>query len=440
VVGIRTNMVRIRDYIGELGDEVVSYSKKHPESRIPAIIRENDPRTVLFTEPFEGKDPLIANLYSTRSRVERLMKIGEGALFKHVSEAKRRIVKPVARSWCWGGTSDPSRISKIPLLKYYENDAGKYVTSSVIVARDPEDGVVNMSVHRLLHLDSNRFAVRMVEGRHLHQIFLKHKAGGRDLKIAVLIGTPIHIILSASTQLPKEVSEVDYAGALKSRPLEVTYLDGVDLPVPLESEYVFEGKISISLTAGEWMTDILGIPDKPRDQPVMEVEKVYWNDDPVYHAILPGGLEHKLLMGYPAEVKIREKLVENDVDVKDVWLSSGSGGWLHCFVSIRKKSEEEPRGVIRLVMEAHRSVKGVVVVDDDMDPRSYEDVDFALATRFQDRQKFYFFEKMRGSSLDPSSNQDTLLTSKWGLDLTLPVSADRKRFLRSRMQVEDTHH
>jgi len=192
----------------------------------------------------------------------------------------------------------------------------------------------------------------------------------------------------------------------------------------LESEYVFEGRISISLTAREWMTDILGIPDKPRDQPVMEVEKVYWNDDPVYHAILPGGLEHKLLMGYPAEVKIREKLAENDVDVKDVWLSSGSGGWLHW---------EEPREVIRLVMEAHRSVKGVVVVDDDMDPRSYEDVDFALATRFQDRQKFYFFEKMRGSSLDPSSNQDTLLTSKWGLDLTLPVNADRKRFLRSRI-------
>ncbi|MEM2058709.1 MAG: UbiD family decarboxylase, partial [Thermoproteota archaeon] len=163
------------------------------------------------------------------------------------------------------------------------------------------------------------------------------------------------------------------------------------------------------------------------------VDKVYWNENPIYHAILPGGLEHKLLMGYPAEVKIREKLVENNVDVKDVWLSSGSGGWLHCFVSISKKREDEPFKVISLVMEAHGSVKGVVVVDDDIEPQSYEDMDFALATRFQDKRKFYFFEAMRGSSLDPSSDQEKLLTSKWGLDLTLPIGVDRKRFLRSKM-------
>lgn len=425
-------MVRIGDYVRELGNEVVLDSNKYPESRIPVMIRENDSRIILFREPFEGKDPLIANLYSTRSRVERLMRVEE-ALFKHVSEAKRRLIKPVVRSWCWKGTSDSSRISRIPLLKYYEDDAGKYVTSSVVVTKDPEDGVVNMSVHRLLYLDLNRFAVRMVEGRHLYQIFLKHKANGEDLKVAVLIGTPIHIILSASTQLPKEVSELDYAGALKGNPLEVTYFDGFDLPVPLESEYVFEGRIRIDLTAREFMTDILGLPDKPRDQPVMEVEKVYWNDDPIYHAILPGGLEHKFLMGYPVEVKIRERLAENDVNVKGVWLSSGSGGWLHCFVSISKKSDGEPFEVIRLVMETHGSVKGIVVLDSDINPTNYEDVDFALATRFQDKQKFHFFKGMRGSSLDPSSNQDKLLTSKWGLDLTLPMGTDRKPFTRSRM-------
>jgi UbiD family decarboxylase len=431
-------MVRIREYVIKLGGEVVLDPSKYSESNIPRVICEKDPRTILFESPVEGKDPLVANLYSTREKVERLMEIGEGRLFEQMIRAKGNLVKPVEKAGGWmDNVSEPERISKIPLLKYYEEDAGKYITSSIIVAKDPEDGVVNMSVHRLLHLGSNRFAVRMVEGRHLHQIFMKHKAARRNLKVAVLIGTPAHIILSASTQLPKEVSEIEYAGALSGKPLQVSYFDGCDLPVPLEAEYVFEGKISTDLTGSEWMTDILGLPDKPRDQPVMEVEKVYCSDDPIYHAILPGGLEHKFLMGYPAEVKIREKLVENDVNVKDVWLSSGSGGWLHCFVSISKKSDEEPRKIISLVMEAHRSVKGVIVVDDDIDPRNYGDVDFALATRFQDRAKFYFFEKMRGSSLDPSSNQETLLTSKWGLDLTLPIGTDKKRFLRSRIRFED---
>ncbi|MEM3712531.1 MAG: UbiD family decarboxylase [Thermoproteota archaeon] len=427
-------MVRIGDYLDKLRNETILDSNRHSEESLPKMIRKADPRTILFKQPFEGKDPLIANLYSNREKVERLMGIEIGGLFRQMTIAKRRLVKPIEKKSSWvENSSKPGSISKIPILKYYEEDAGKYVTSSIIVAKDPEDNVVNMSVHRLLYLGSNRFAVRMVEGRHLHQIFIKHRNIGVDFKVAVLIGTPAHIILSASTQLPKEVSEVEYAGALNNRPLEVSYFDGSDIPVPLESEYVFEGRIRIDITAREWMTDILCLPDKPRDQPVMEVERVYFNENPVYHAILPGGLEHKFLMGYPAEVKIREKLIENGVEVKDLWLSSGSGGWLHCFISISKKSDEEPRKIINLVMEAHRSVKGVIVVDDDIDPRSYEDVDFALATRFQDKDKFYFFEKLHGSSLDPSSNQDKLLTSKWGLDLTLPLEIDRKRFLRSKI-------
>lgn len=428
-------MVRIRDYLKDLSEEVVFDSNQYSDpSSISKKIRSSDPQSILFTKPFEDSDPLIANLYSTRSKIERLMRVEEGGLFKRVTEAKRLLVKPLVRDKGWDGEEyGPDRLSRIPVLKYYEEDAGNYVTSSIIVAKDPEDGVVNMSVHRLLHLDSNRFAVRMVEGRHLHQIFLKHKALNRVMRIIVLIGTPAHIILSASTQLPKEISEIEYAGALDGKPLETTYLDGLDLLVPLESEYVFEGRIRIDLTAREWMTDILCLPDKPRDQPILEVERVYLRDNPVYHAILPGGLEHKMLMGYPAEVKIKEKLFENDVSVKDLWLSSGSGGWLHCFVSISKRSDEEPYKIIRLVMEAHRSVKGIVVFDEDIDPRSYEDIDFALATRFQDKGKFYFFEKMHGSSLDPSSDQKKLLTSKWGLDLTIPTGIDRKRFLRSRI-------
>ncbi|MGQ9478503.1 MAG: UbiD family decarboxylase [Thermoproteota archaeon] len=431
---MRVSMVRIRDYLEKLRDEIIIDDISYEDSlKVSRAIRSREPRSIFFTRPFRDKDPLISNIYSTPGKVERLMGIVEGGLFNRMINAKKNLIKPLVKSNWDGEIFNPERISKIPVLKYYKGDAGKYVTSSVLVAKDPEDDVVNMSVHRLLLLDSDRFVIRLVEGRHLHQIFEKNSSRGKDTDVAVLIGNPAHIMLSASTQQPKEVSELNYAGALNNSPLEVFYPDGLDLPVPLESEYVFQGRIRSDLSAREWMTDILCIYDKPRDQPVLEVERVYIKDNPVYHAIIPGGLEHKMLMGYPAEVKIREKLIENGVDVKDLWLSSGSGGWLHCFVSISKKSDKEPGEIILLVMEAHRSVKGVIVVDEDIDPRSYEDIDFALATRFQDRSKFYFFEKTRGSSLDPSSDQVNLLTSKWGLDLTLPMSVDKKRFLRSRM-------
>lgn len=426
-------MVRITDYLEELDKEVVLDDNQYRDSReVSRRIKDGDPRSILFTKPFKNKDPLVANLYSTLSKIEKLMHIEEGSLFTVMSDAKHNLIKPVAKDWD-GDKFDSDRISRMPILKYYEGDAGRYVTSSIVVAKDPEDGVVNMSVHRLLHLDSNKFAVRMVEGRHLYQIFEKHRAEGTDLKVAILVGTPAHIILSASTQIPKDLSELEYAGGLKGRPIEVFSLEDSGLYVPLESEYVFEGRIRIGLKAREWMTDILGLYDKPRDQPILEVENVYTKISPIYHAILPGGLEHKTLMGYPAEVKIREALIKKGIKVRDLWLSSGSGGWLHCFVSISKEDDDEPYRSIKLVIETHMSVKGVVVVDDDINPRDYEEIDFAMATRFQDKKKVYFFEKMQGSSLDPSSDQERLLTSKWGLDLTLPKETDKKRFLRGRI-------
>ena len=97
-------------------------------------------------------------------------------------------------------------------------------------------------------------------------------------------------------------------------------------------------------------------------------------------------------------------------------------------ISIRKRSEGDGKNAILAAFAAHPSLKGVVVLDEDIDPTDYAAMDFAVATRFQGRGNAVVVEGARGSSLDPSADQRGLTTMKWGIDATISLTADRERF------------
>ena len=149
--------------------------------------------------------------------------------------------------------------------------------------------------------------------------------------------------------------------------------------------------------------------------------------DAMYHALLPGGLEHKVLMGMPREPTIYRE-VAKVCDVKDVLVTPGGSSWLHGAVSIRKKHPDDGRKAIEAAFKGHKSMKHVFVVDDDINIHDPTDIEWAMATRFQaDKNMTTFREK--GSSLDPSSDMDTQMTCKAGFDLTIPESG-KKEFKR----------
>jgi len=114
--------------------------------------------------------------------------------------------------------------------------------------------------------------------------------------------------------------------------------------------------------------------------------------------------------------------------VKDVVLTNGGCGWLHCVISIKKEREGDAKNVILAAFAAHPSLKAVVVVDDDIDARNPTEVEWAIATRYQPAEDTIILSGVRGSSLDPSSNQEKLLTSKIGIDATRPLDKDYKVF------------
>ena len=180
-----------------------------------------------------------------------------------------------------------------------------------------------------------------------------------------------------------------------------------------------EGRILQDETHQEWMVEMLQTYDYKRMQPVFEVEAVHMCDDPIYHDILPGYAEHRLLMGMPVESKINGAL--RGTAAVSASLSSGGCNWLHAVVGIKKRTESDGPDIIERAFAAHRSLKQVVVVDDDIDVTDAESVEYALATRFQADRDIVIKRGVRGSSLDPSSDQQSLKTAKMGIDATIPL-------------------
>jgi UbiD family decarboxylase len=143
--------------------------------------------------------------------------------------------------------------------------------------------------------------------------------------------------------------------------------------------------------------------------------------------LLPGGLEHKLLMGMPREPTIFRKVSEV-TRCLDVHVTPGGCSWLHVVVQIDKQGENDGRNAIQAAFAGHRSCKHVFVVDRDIDIYDPHAVEWALATRFQGVADLVILERETGSSLDPSAEAGTHQTSKLGFDLTKPLISKGKSF------------
>lgn len=324
-------------------------------------------------------------------------------------------------------------LTRLPIPRYHPNDGGRYVTAGVVVIKDPDLGR-NISFHRLMALDERRFAVRLVEGRGTHAAL--GKTGG-DLPVAISIGCPIQVLLAAATSPPQGVDELSIANALAPTPL--VRCQTVDLEVPAGAEMILEGRITHTLAGEGPFPDLTGTMDVTRRQPVIEIERVTHRRKPIFHALLPGGLEHKNLMGMPREPTIFAAV--NEVcRCTGVYITPGGASWLHAVVQIEKQHEEDGRRAIGAAFRGHRSLKHVVVVDTDVNLYDSADVEWAIATRFQADRDLVILTDQPSSSLDPSATQppgQKARAAKMGLDATAPLGEARRGYERARYEPLD---
>ncbi len=319
-------------------------------------------------------------------------------------------------------------VKDLPAIKFYEKDGGRYITTSIIVARVPGTNTYNASVHRLMISDEKGFAIRIVP-RHLYRIYEDNLKEGKETPVAIMIGASPLTLLASSLSPPLGVFELSLYKNLANERLEIVYTPNYGLPVDASSAIIIEGVLTSKLVDEGPFVDLLNLYDRKRKQPYLRVEKIYLNQSSraFFHVLLPGGLEHKTIMGFPREAAIWDAVRKAVPRVIKVRLTPAGGGWLHAIISIERNSDGDGKTAIMAAFGAHPSVKHVVVVDYDIDPDKPEDVEWAIATRFRADKGLVIINNARGSTLDPTA-EDGIVT-KMGIDATYPLK-ERSKYER----------
>jgi len=433
----------LREFLGQMEKEKeVLHIKEQVKTRfqISYLIREleHDGPILFFDKVKDFETNIVANVVGTRKRICKAIQVDRDMLYKRLIEVwrcptKPKVVKGAAVKECVEKDVD---LSKIPVLTHFENDSGPYITSAVVHARSIDGKVENVSVHRLQVLDKKHLAIRLVP-RHLFSLYQSAKKAGKDLDIAISIGVHPTVLLAASSPVPFGVCEYDIANAMLNGSLKLTECEHVNAAAVAGAELVLEGRISAVKEELEGpFVDITGTYDVQRKQPIVDVVGVLHRKDYVYHALLSSGMEHLILMGLPHEVLIWDAVSKVVPMVHAVNLSKGGSGWLHAIISVEKNVDGDGKNALLAAFAAHPSLKHVVVVDSDINVFDASDVEWALATRFQGGEDLIMVQNVRGSTLDPSADQDKVLTSKVGFDATRPLSKPKEKFERAKIPVD----
>ena len=419
-------MTDLRNYISQIKkskDLKIVKTKVSTKFEIAGITAKVDGSyAVLFENIKESKFRLVANLLGTRKRFALAVGDTEDNIHKKVISAIKKAKQPKIISSGKFMENKSKNLFSLPIVTHFEKESGPFITSSIVYAKNPETGKQNSSFHRFMPIDKTHFSIRMVEGRHLHRCFVDAKEHGEDLKIAITVGVHPAISIAGAYQTEWGKDEIDIANSLLGGKLTLAKLPSTGLNVPSGAEIVMEGKILHDKTHREWMVEMLQTYDHKRSQPVFELENLYFRNNPIFHDVLSGYSEHRLLMGMPIESKLNGVLKKIYPQTLQVSMTNGGCNWLHAVVQIKKKSESDPKKIIKKIFDSHRSLKQVTVVDEDIDPNSAESVEYAMATRFQADKDLIILKNVRGSSLDPSSDQQKLQTAKMGIDATRSLS------------------
>lgn len=399
---------------------------KHEIAAVTAKV--NNSYAVMFENIKESKFRLVSNLVGTRARFATAVDTKQENIHKQIVSAIKNAKTPKVSTSAKFMENSSRSSSILPIVTHFEKEPGPFITSSVIHVVNPDTGEQNSSFHRMMPIDDRHFSVRMVEGRHLHRCFVDAKEHGEDLKVAITIGVHPAVLIAGAYQAEWGENELRIANALLGGKLSLFKCPITGLQVPSNTEIVMEGHILHDKTHKEWMVEMLQTYDHRRYQPVFELEALYFRNDPIFHDILSGYSEHRFLMGMPIEAKLDGKLKGLFKNTGSVSLTNGGCKWLHAVVQINKRKESEPKQIIKQAFQIHRSLKQVIVVDDDINPDDAEQVEYALATRFQADKDLVTLKNVRGSSLDPSSDQKQLKTAKTGLDATKPFKKSKEGF------------
>ncbi|RBP12272.1 3-octaprenyl-4-hydroxybenzoate decarboxylase [Roseiarcus fermentans] len=449
----RRLLVRIREPIG-LVHELTEVHRRVIAAGGPALMFDNAEGATM---------PVLANLFGTAERVaagfgvapSRIVELGEmlAALrepqpFDGLQDALSRW--PMVRAALSTRPSLVSRpdcqaerrlgrdvdLGRLPIQTCWPGEPAPLITWGLVITRPPDTEAddtahMNIGVYRMQVLDKDRVVMRWLAHRGGAAHHRAWAARGQDTPVAVAIGCDPATILSAVLPLPETVSELRFSGVIRGERPRIAPALTVPLMAPADAEIVLEGHVSATETAPEGpYGDHTGYYNSVESFPVMRITAITSRRDPIYLTTFTGRPpDEPSVIGAVLNDLALPTMRRQMPEIVDCWLPPEACSYRMAIISIRKSYPGQARRVMMGLwgmLPQFNYTKTIIVVDDDIDVRSWTDVAWALATRMDASRDTVVVSNTPIDYLDFAS-PDSGLGGKLGLDATKKIGTETTR-------------
>jgi len=418
----------LRDFIQVLKDqgELLVLSRPFdPKFEISTILSEVGKRgapAILFEKTKGYKLSVIGNLFGTVRRLSLGLGIDERRLLDDVIPRfeKRIPPRPVADESPASIVIPQGKVNLfelLPVLTHYAKDTGPYITSGITSAQDPETGTTGRGLHRMEVRGKNLLGISLLNPP-LADIYARHKREGTRMELATVIGVAPAVFIASIFKVPRGTDKLSVAGGLMGEPIETVQGETVDLDIPAHGEIVIEGYIdpkhkeedgTLGESSGYYMSFA--------KSPTIHVTALRYRTGAFYHAIVPWAREVDSLLYLVHSLDFIPKMRKEVPSIQQIHFIPMTFG-SHVVMSMDTDNKGDIRRALALAL-SFTSIKKAVVVDVDVDPKDDQEVEWALATRFQADKDLLVIPGLKGQPIDPSSVEG-FITAKMGLDATRP--------------------
>lgn len=380
-------------------------------------------KACFFPKPHGYSIPVVGGTLGQRGWAAEALGIKEDQLLSHVKQALHspipwRVIdqdKAPIHEVVIDKDFDIKKL--LPIITHHEKDAGPYITSGLVHGLNIETGKQNTSINRMQIHTPNKLGILMLP-RDLYAYFNVAESADKPLPVTITIGNDPVTKLASQAIAPRDQSELEIAGAMMGKALPVVKSYTNDVYIPADSEIAIEGHIlphvrGLEGPFGEFPKYYSGTGMLP----VIEISCITHRKKPIYETNNPSGLENVILGGVPREASLLERIQVNFPNVLDLRLTPGGLGRYHIVIKMKKKQMGEGKNVLACAFGCHYDIKFATVVDEDIDISDPQQVEWAVATRFQADRDLVVINRALGSKLDPSTKKRGLC-SKVGIDAT----------------------
>ena len=389
-----------------------------------AAVHDGNPKAVWFKQA--GGAELAAGVTASRSRLALAFDTKPDRL---LAEVLRRLDSPqpvvdVSAAPAQEVVETEPDLTALPVHLQHGYDGAPYISASMDFTRDPAREATNIGIRRLMLRGRREAGVDLNAPSDLQAIYRAAVARKERLPISFVVGSHPVDHVAAAMRLPGD--ELALMASLRGAPLPVVKCKTNDLRVPADAEYVLEGYLDergYVEPEGPY-GEFLGYYGALKTNPVFHLTAITRRKDAVFQAATISGrrldrTDTAQLNAIRVEVSVWRALAAAVGEVVAVYATPSSGGAFNLRASVRQRMPGEARNAIGAVFATPVNVKHVFIVDPDVDVFSDEQIDWALATRFQADRDLVVASGFRAMPLDPSL-RGAKTGSKAGFDLTLP--------------------